>query len=557
MMKTFKVQLLATIALMTLFVSACSSNNEKPSSSQEAASEQPVTDPMAKYAEPVTLNIGYGINTSSKFPEGSKDTFLDNDQTRLMQDKLNITFTHAFEVPIASYADKVNMLISSNDIPQVMHVTEAQFKVLAESDMLEDMTSAYQNYATPQLKEVIDQYGPMLMKRVTYDGKMLGIPSPVPHHDSDAVVWIRQDWLKNAGIDLPETLSIDDIAKVAKAFIEQDPDKDGKKDTYGLQSTSNFVTPTVSSNTLDAYFTAFKSFPKTWIKDANGNIEYGSIAPETKQALANLSKWYAEGLLDPEFGTIKPEQFAKDLSAGKAGIAVGNSYMPLYFNDSVKNDPKAEWGSYMLTAADGKYYNRQSDPLGEIMVVKKGTAHPEALVKAIDLTADQDNNVSPEFKKPYADSPGTNWSIRPIQKLFANVNLVKDRFKRFQDTASGAMKADQLPKADVQIYESYAKGMDALKASPSDWAYVAYQFLGGKIVLNPNNTEVFSQYYGMTDAMETKWVNLTKLENEAFVQIITGKEPVDYFDTFVSEWKKQGGDEITDEVTQEVKKLNE
>lgn len=118
MMKTFKVQLLATIALMTLFVSACSSNNEKPSSSQEAASEQPVTDPMAKYAEPVTLNIGYGINTSSKFPEGSKDTFLDNDQTRLMQDKLNITFTHAFEVPIASYADKVNMLISSNDIPK-------------------------------------------------------------------------------------------------------------------------------------------------------------------------------------------------------------------------------------------------------------------------------------------------------------------------------------------------------------------------------------------------------------------------------------------------------
>ena len=35
---------------------------------------------------------------------------------------------------------------------------------------------------------------------------------------------------------------------------------------------------------------------------------------------------------------------------------------------------------------------------------------------------------------------------------------------------------------------------------------------------------------------------LTKLEDEAFIEIITGKQPVDYFDTFVSEWKAAGGD---------------
>jgi hypothetical protein len=48
--------------------------------------------------------------------------------------------------------------------------------------------------------------------------------------------------------------------------------------------------------------------------------------------------------------------------------------------------------------------------------------------------------------------------------------------------------------------------------------------------------------------MEKKWTNLKKLEDEIFLKIILGTEPVEAFDTFVERWKAEGGDEITAEV---------
>ena len=39
-----------------------------------------------------------------------------------------------------------------------------------------------------------------------------------------------------------------------------------------------------------------------------------------------------------------------------------------------------------------------------------------------------------------------------------------------------------------------------------------------------------------------------ELEKEAFLQIISGEKPVDYFDTFVVEWYANGGKELTEQV---------
>ncbi|MNY69829.1 hypothetical protein D3C86_2078310 [compost metagenome] len=54
--------------------------------------------------------------------------------------------------------------------------------------------------------------------------------------------------------------------------------------------------------------------------------------------------------------------------------------------------------------------------------------------------------------------------------------------------------------------------------------------------------------------MERKWANLQKLEKETFFGIVMGEKPLDAFDKFVSDWKAQGGDEITKEVTDELSK---
>ena len=47
---------------------------------------------------------------------------------------------------------------------------------------------------------------------------------------------------------------------------------------------------------------------------------------------------------------------------------------------------------------------------------------------------------------------------------------------------------------------------------------------------------------------------LEKMEQEMLLKIITGEKPVDYFDEFVETWNKTGGEQITEEVNQAIKK---
>ena len=48
--------------------------------------------------------------------------------------------------------------------------------------------------------------------------------------------------------------------------------------------------------------------------------------------------------------------------------------------------------------------------------------------------------------------------------------------------------------------------------------------------------------------MYENWEQRHTLEKQTYTNIIYGNEPIEAFDTFVEEWKAQGGDQITEEV---------
>lgn len=52
-----------------------------------------------------------------------------------------------------------------------------------------------------------------------------------------------------------------------------------------------------------------------------------------------------------------------------------------------------------------------------------------------------------------------------------------------------------------------------------------------------------------TPTMVERKTTLEKQQNEMFVKIILG-DPIDKFDQFVKDWKKLGGDQITQEVNE-------
>ena len=74
--------------------------------------------------------------------------------------------------------------------------------------------------------------------------------------------------------------------------------------------------------------------------------------------------------------------------------------------------------------------------------------------------------------------------------------------------------------------------------------------------LYTRNMYLFTMHInGQTETMETKWANLKKMEEETFAKIVMGKADISEFDTFVENWKKQGGDQILKEINEELGKL--
>lgn len=78
--------------------------------------------------------------------------------------------------------------------------------------------------------------------------------------------------------------------------------------------------------------------------------------------------------------------------------------------------------------------------------------------------------------------------------------------------------------------------------------------VGGASYVHDKYVPVYNAYNGQTETMEAKWANLKKMEEETFAKIITGKADISEFDTFVKNWKSQGGDQILKEINDELSK---
>ena len=54
------------------------------------------------------------------------------------------------------YESKMNIAIASNDLPDIMQVTPEQLRQLADAGQLADLTPAFENYASDDLKQVME-----------------------------------------------------------------------------------------------------------------------------------------------------------------------------------------------------------------------------------------------------------------------------------------------------------------------------------------------------------------------------------------------------------------
>lgn len=503
-------------------------------------------DAYLPFKTPLTLSIGKEIPPVERpIPDGGR---VDNNKaTQYIQKVTNVGVKAAWQAPPNGYSDKLNLAVASGDIPDAVIVNGAQLARLVDAGALADLTPYIPKFVSPQLQNYYKASKNAALKTATYSGKIMALPNVNVGSDAVDWLWIRQDWLDRLKLKAPSTMA--DVEKVARAFIDQDPDGDGKKDTGGLAAKSDLYGLANDVTGLRAVFNSVSSFPQVWQKNAKGKVFYGSVSPQTKQALTTLNSWYKSGLLDREFATTTQDKAVQALTAGRTGLFFGPWWMSFYpLTDSLKLDPKARWTLVPVRSADGVFRSSHSEVSSNYLAVKKGYSNPEAAIKVMNVEVDlmRQLNGAPQVYPNLNEIWG---SVMPFGMTLDYYDAVERRGTLINNVFTGKVKASTLNAEETKDLEACKKDQAKPYADLDAWATCfARRVASLAMVKNPAQGPTPLPEATRVVTVDSNWPTLTKLESQAMLQFITGARPISQWDAFVKQWNDQGGAAITAKV---------
>lgn len=546
-----------------LILCGCGDSGATPSTRENAETKEEYeaalytarTTPYGKYPEQLTYTLGKlsGANNSN-LPDG--ETYENNAYTRLLNERLNVQNQDVFEAMDEQYTDSVTMVIAQNDLPDVMIVEDLdELQYLVDNDMIADLTDSYNNCMSDTIKNIYGSYGRDILDVVTFGGKIMAIPE-TNISDGPNLIWLRKDWMDALELSAPRTLS--DVEEIIRQFKEKDPGHNGAGNTVGLVCDTSLCGGCGYSSeyTLDIIFAAYGAFPKQWIYDEDGNVVYGSVQPEAKEALAHIHELYKEGILDQNFLMRTSSNLIELIVDGQCGSFFGPWWAPNNpLMQAVEQNKDAEWQPYLIaTEKSGLTSYHTQNPSGKYIVVRKGYEYPEIACKIVSVLFDylryndRDNQEIVDYYKENVDP-----TARPFAINVDYNNALQICYGELNHVFAGDKSADDLNVLEYSYYEaceSYLK--DAENASAEDWAAYTSRITACKILNDGRTNKVESLYFGETETMVTDWWSLENLESDTYLKIVTGESSLDEFDRFVENWYQNGGETITKEVRAEI-----
>ena len=525
-----------------------------------ARMEEARTTPFGAYPETIEYTLGKMTSVNnSNMPEN--DTYTDNAYTRYIKSVINVQNVDVFEANDSQYDTNVSMVISMGSLPDIMVVSsQDEVEQLVEAGLIEDLTESYNNCISDRIRKMYESYGDSLKDMVTYDGKIMALPE-TNITDGPNLVWLRKDWMDKLGLSEPHT--IDDVVNIVKHFISEDPgnngvDASGKPNTVGLAVDTDVTGECGYSSEflLDIIFACFGAYPKQWIMNDDGEIVYGSVTDEAKEALSYINSLYNQGVIDNDFLLRTSTNICELIENGLCGSFFGPWWAPNNpLANAVSRNPDADWQPYLIaTDSDGTTSYHSQNPCYKYVVVRKGYEHPEIAAKMISVMFDKvrfDCTDSEEFKNYYQIN--VEPTARPLSINVDYNNALSICYRNIDVAISGRKNPDSLELLERSFYDACSEYIKNANKTSTQWAAYMSRIKACSLIAQDNIKVVDSLYFKTTDTMKSHWWRLKAKEKEAYLKIISGEEDISYFDTFVKEWNEQGGQTITSEVSESMK----
>ncbi len=411
--------------------------------------------------------------------------------------------------------DKVNLAMASSDLPDI--VTGAFAKTATQrwidSGMLVDLSQYFDQCSN--LKNKLENE----FSWTSTDGKYYGMPFIVQYDVANRLIIMRKDWLDKLGLKYPTTL--DKMKEVLIAFTTQDPDGNGRDDTYGysdLKPSGDF----------------------SWCVDAFGN-EYGDYtlvdgqvmpyfeSEAYKDGMSFARELWKSGCIDPEFMLNDTKMLEEKFYQGKIGAFIA----PLFRHVS-----RIE-GNLKQLFPDGEiaYGLPPKGPNGDFGLSRQGKS---GFYTAVTIKSDAPEKAAKfiDFMISDEGSELLRLGIEGVHYTKENGKIIYNEEERAKDSfaANGWAHALAWGSFSWPLESSYLPETEPMRDRALDSVKLATE--AQKKNLIPKMLPAAVEYGSALDDLVT----------QAQMEMLTGDSPIEEIIKKLGEdWRLEGGDEVLSE----------
>ncbi|MBU3114837.1 extracellular solute-binding protein [Clostridium lacusfryxellense] len=417
--------------------------------------------------------------------------------------KLDITW-----VAGNSYNEKLSVTLASGDMPDMtldLETYNAQWRSMTSQGAFWEVGKYYKDY-----KNLAALPAEIWENTKLADGKNYMMPRPRPLDGQSAgQLNVRKDWLDNLGLKVPETM--DDLYAVMKAFTNDDPDKNGKKDTVGFAGYVNDG----DLGSLKEVVSIFNGAGNDGFKlDKNKKMAQMWTDTSTRDALVWLRKAYLEGLIHKDIAVLKPEQESEIVMASKSGISFSPMQKTTVYDATIKKTvPNAETLPLIaLSSNNGKYIGRSGGSFGGFVIPK--TVKEDKMKKIMAFYDFCVSNEGWELAKygvegVHFNKSGDKYTVLPQAKidLVGTMTNVSQKYDKYQTASMAGTTPLELDRNKKIIDEK------------------------AKISIPSPNVGLYS------DTESKIGADYNKKYSETFMKVMLGAEPIATWDAYVAKLK--------------------
>ena len=421
-------------------------------------------------------------------------------------ENLNVKF-ELVEMPQGNYAEKLNLLLLSGDIPDIIYFQGGDQQI-ADQDLLEDLTPHIEK--SKYLKDSLEPWNEKRLENYPYLlwVKPLSQKTPV----------IRGDWFEKmkSSKALVADPTIDNYYNFFKELKTNPPGGAGKP-AYAFTAAGDL-------EELNAIFNMSFGITSSWL-NSGGQFEYYKVSNQEKEKLAFYQKLYKEGLLDPGYITKEWDTKEKAFYDGEAGVIVGTAGKVIdIYNGKMMQTNGENAGVKVLPPAKGE---GQGFGAADVTKEARGVA------------------ISSQSEKKELAFKILDYLASPKGQMIDRLGFEGEHYK--------------VTDGKIDLTNTYYEQWFARFWEPSEFKPempLKKPLLGKTAEESLNMVNEFykeDNLFILPEEYIANWDAMENLYKEYATDIITGKRPLEDFDVFVKEWNAAGGKEITDYANKQLK----